>query len=681
MSCAAEPMVFRLLDGIVGWDPLDYTGLEGLDDIIDGVALARLSPNAIDPAQLLPWLPPARIAQGCGKCAWYLVTPVPSRLLRLECGVTPPPCSDPYPCNRAFVSIDCMPDLRDAVAVAARRHLVAVSDKGAHEVRIFGASGAELLAVIPMAEPGALAFSPHGGLYVAAGGTTTRVLHFSPAGDELGAWRAPFPVAGGLVDRMAFAKDGALWLVVAAPDKSLSLWRSPRDQSAFVRAEIRDLAKNFEPTTLVMASDRGFSLRDGVQGPTCCFDEYGHPIACPPPPPPIARAKQGQLLTLPIDSGRPRCRWHRVRLEANVPAGTSLSVAVATSESATPVSQGDATQETGWETFPAGVPHPTDWDAAPRSSLDYLIRQPPGRYLHLRLRLSGDGAATPVVHRIRIDLPRTTSLERLPPVYREEPRAEEFTERFLSLYDASIESLDEAIERFPALLDGGAAPEGVLPWLGSFLDVAFETSWTAERRRALLAATPALYRRRGTKQGLIAAIQKVLGVEPVIQELAFESAWGALSKTAQLGSVRLFGRARARFTLGSSALCKAPMRSFGDPALDPLTGSAWRLRVLIPGVGSPPQVMRERLTRLLDSQKPAHTVVTTRVGGTGFIVGSWSTAGVDTVLAPLPAPVLGGPKSNARLSRATVLWTRRGGARGRFSVGSTAAVGIHTLTN
>jgi hypothetical protein len=71
-------------------------------------------------------------------------------------------------------------------------------------------------------------------------------------------------------------------------------------------------------------------------------------------------------------------------------------------------------------------------------------------------------------------------------------------------------------------------------------------------------------------------------------------------------------------------------------------------------------------------------MVTTRVGGKGFVVGSWSSVGVDTVLAPLPAPVLGGPLGNARLSRATVLWTRRGGSRGSFSVGRKAAVGIHT---
>lgn len=681
MSCAAEPVIFRLLDGIVGWDPFDSTGLEGLDDSRDGVSLARLASNAVDPSMLLPYLPPARLAAGCGKCAWYLVTPRPSRLLRLACGVPPTPCEDPYPCAEAFVPVSCLADLDDGVAVAARRHYVAISDRGAGEVRIFGASGAELLAVIPISRPGALAFSPRGELFVATDEQPPRLLRFSLSGALLGSWPAPLPVATGTVDRLAFAKDCALWLVMAADVGSLSLWRATREAPEFVQADVRDLAAHFTATTLVLVSPEGFCLRDGPRGPTCCFDWYGRPTATLSAPPAIPRAKQGQLLTVPIDSGRPRCRWHRVRLEATVPSGTSLSVAVATAEDAAQPAQGDAPIETGWETFPAGIPHPADWDAAPRGSLDYLVRQPPGRYLHLRLRLNGDGASTPVVHRIRIDFPRSTSLEHLPPVYREEPRAEDFTERFLSLFDASVEEIDRAIERLPALFDGRAVPEGVLPWLGTFLDLAFESSWTADRRRSLLAAAPELYRRRGTKEGLVEAIRHVIGVEPVIEELAGQRAWGALSHSAQLGSVRLFGKARARFTLGASALCSAPMRSFGDPALDPLSGPAWRLRVLIPSIGPLAGDLRDRLTRLLDSQKPAHTIVSTRVGGSGFVVGSWSAAGVDTVLAPLPAPVLGGPSGNARLSRATVLWTRRGGARGTFSLGRTGAVGIHTVAN
>jgi phage tail-like protein len=679
MSCAAEPVIFRLLDGIVGWDPLDATGLEGLDDVRDGVSLARVSANAVDPSMLLPFLPPARLAPGCGKCAWYLITPKPSRLLRLECGVNAPPCEEPYPCCEAFVPIPCLPDPADGVAVAARRHYVAVGDRGAGEVRIFAASGVELLAVIPVGEPGALAFSPHGELFVATNTQPPHLLRFSFGGKRNGHWPAPLPLADGSVDRLAFANDGSLWIVMAAADGSLSLWRATHEAPTFVHADVRDLAANFTPTTLVLTGEEGFCLQDGPRGPRCCFDWYGHPVATVPPPPPVARARQGQLLTVPIDSGRPRCRWHRVRLEATVPPGTSLSIAVATAEDTGVAAQGDPAAEIGWETFPAGIPHPTDWDVAPLGSVDYLLRQPPGRYLHLRLRLTGDGAATPIVHRIRIDFPRSTSLEHLPPVYREDPRAEDFTERFLSLFDASIEQIDRAIERFPALLDGSSVPDGVLPWLGTFLDLAFESSWTAERRRALLAATPDLYRRRGTKDALVAAIRQVIGVDPVIEEVATQRAWGALASTAQLGSVRLFGRAKARLTLGVSPLCSAPMRSFGDPALDPLTAAAWRVRVLIPGVGPGAAGLRDRLTRLVESQKPAHTVVTTRIGGTGFIVGSWSSAGVDTVLAPLPAPVLGGVSGNVRLSRATVLWPRRGGDRGGFSIGETSGVGIHTV--
>src|SRR6185436_11776977 len=194
---------------------------------------------------------------------------------------------------------------------------------------------------------------------------------------------------------------------------------------------------------------------------------------------------------------------------------------------------------------------------------------PPGRYLFLCLRLLGDGRATPVVRRVRLDFPRVTSLDLLPSVYREDPRAEDFTERFLSLFDASIEDLDGLIDRFPALLDGAGVDERVLPWLGSFLDVAFEASWPVERRRAILQAVPRLYRLRGTAEGLAQAVELVFGVRPAIQELAAERRWGAVGRDGRLGAVRLFGRARSRFRLGASALSAAPLVAHGDPDRDP----------------------------------------------------------------------------------------------------------------
>src|SRR5262249_7687676 len=151
--------------------------------------------------------------------------------------------------------------------------------------------------------------------------------------------------------------------------------------------------------------------------------------------------------------------------------------------------------------------------------------------------------------------------ESLPPVYRETPEAEDFTERFLSLFDATIGDLDRAIERGPALLDIDGVPDELLAWLGAFLDIVLDPAWDPVRRRAILHAAPDLYRRRGTVAGLIETIRLVTGATPLIEEFPLERAWGAIGRETRLGAVRLFGRAHTRFRLDASRLCEATIRS------------------------------------------------------------------------------------------------------------------------
>jgi phage tail-like protein len=504
------------------------------------------------------------------------------------------------------------------------------------------------------------------------------ILRFDLIGETRGALSATAPEE---VERIAVGDDCTIWLVTRASDGSLKLWRAARDDKEFNKASIEDLAKAFKPNGLIAASDIGFCLEehrlDGLPV-TYCFSWYGRPIneseiKRPSPP---ARYTQGQLLTQAIDSGIPRCRWHRVRIEADVPPGTAVAITVATDETKDPPAQGYRNAEPSWQDFPAGTPHPGDWQSGINGSLDFLVDQPPGRYLFLRLRLTGDGKATPVVRRIRLDFPRVTSIEFLPPVYREQPEAEDFTERFLSLFDASIAELDRAIERAPALLDPEGVPDEVLSWLGSFLDVAVDPAWESGRLRSILRAVPELYRRRGTVAGLVQAIQLVFGVEPAIQELAAERNWGGLGNKTQLRAVRLFSRSRARIRLDGSALSTAPLRSFGDPDTDPLTAQSYRFRVLIPPSRLLAPAGRGRLERLVASQKPAHTVASIRVGGDGFVIGHWSAVGVDTVFGALPPPVLG---TNVRLRRMSVLWHGPRGPRTGITPGATAVVGVNTI--
>jgi phage tail-like protein len=328
----------------------------------------------------------------------------------------------------------------------------------------------------------------------------------------------------------------------------------------------------------------------------------------------------------------------------------------------------------------------TDWQTAPPGVTDFLVDQPPGRFLTLRLRLSGDGTSTPVVRRIRLDFPRVTSADLLPPAFRQDPAADDFTERFLSLFDASLAELDRVIERYPALLDPAGVPDRALPWLAGLLGLSFEAGWDARTRRALLAAAPMLYRRRGTPWALKEAVRIVFGVTPVLDELATDRRWAQIRRAVDstgpglpgpglpgLGAVRLFGRSSSRFRVGGSALGAAPLRAFGDPDSDPLTAHAYRFRVLLPAGSADENALR----RLVERQAPAHTVGSVRLGGVGFVVGTQSAVGVDTAFVPLPPPVLGGARP-LRLNRDGVLRPGPQGARHGVSVGVVSAVGVHT---
>ncbi|MGW0809033.1 phage tail protein [Nonomuraea sp. NPDC002799] len=675
MTCAPVVATFRLLDDVVGWDEdkAEVLNVAGFADPA-GVRLAFGGPSPDGPtrAQVLPWFPDPRLAPGCRACAWYLLAA--DRLLRRDpCSGTWHPVWEP---RRDHKSPDGRlagvsrrdpgsPDGRPAGvsrrdpgalhapgAVAARGHRVAVVDSG--RVLVWRNEGAQLIAVISVPGAGLVALAPDGQVLVSRDGRT-ELARFGPDGRSRGGIETGVP---GEIIGMRTGSDRTIWLLTEDHTR-LRIHRG-RPGRPFTEVRLEELAAALPPSTLVSAGEDGFCLRE--EGPdgdvTSCYDWAGEPRP-EPAPGPGQYAREGEFTTGLIDSGISRCRWHRVRVFADVPAGTAVSVAVV-------VSEDGRFAGTDWQTVPAGV-------------TDFLVDQPPGRYLTARVRLSGDTSGTPLLHRIRLDFPRTTSADLLPAAFRQDPAADDFTERFLSLFDATTAEIDRVIERYPALLDPAGVPDAALPWLAGLLGLSFEAGWDASTRRALIAAAPELYRRRGTPWALSEAIRVVFGVTPVIDELAGDRHWAQLRSTASpagargLGAVRLFGRSASRFRLGGSArgsvLGAAPLRAFGDPDTDPLTEHAHRFRVLLPAAAD-----EDAVRRLVQRQAPAHTAGTVRIGGAGFVVGARSTVGVDTAFVPLPPPVLGG----ARLNHDGVLRPGPRGARHGVSVGVVSAVGVHT---
>jgi phage tail-like protein len=636
MTCGPQQASFRLLDAYVGWDPADAAGLDGLDDP-SGLRLARIGgrPGRQD---LLPWFPDPRLAPGCRAGSWYLATP--STVLRRDSAGCPwLPVWPPH----------CAPAGRPVAVAAAGRWLAVAYRHG--PVRVWWREGEQAVTEVP-GSARVLALTARGDLYVSRAGTTD-LLHCRAGAPSFEVLHTGLP---GRIDGLRVGRDGRLW-ALTVDGSGPRIWVDGR------AASLDELADAFPPSALTSTWDGGFCL--GAH----CFDWDGAPLEGAPPVT-AAFVTGGDLATLPIDSGLSRCRWHRVALDADVPAGTAVRVAVAVSEEK--------------DTEPA----PGDWQQAPAGALDFLVDQPPGRYLLLRLWLGGDGTATPVVRRARLDFPRATSAELLPAAFRADPAADDFTERFLSLFDATLAGIDRVVERYPALLDVRGVPDAALPWLGGLLGLAFEGAWSERTRRALLEAAPELYRRRGTPWALREVVRIVAGVEPVVTELATERAWLRLGATrgasgshrvpgdGHLGSARLFGRSAARFRVGTSALSGAPVRGSGDPHADPLAAHAYRFRVTLPP-HAPTTVDDAALRRLVAAQAPAHTAGSVRRGGLGWVVGVWSAVGVDTAFTPLPAPVLG---RSVRLGRSSVLATSRRGAHRAMAVGERATVGVESVS-
>lgn len=267
---------------------------------------------------------------------------------------------------------------------------------------------------------------------------------------------------------------------------------------------------------------------------------------------------------LPIDSGSTQTVWHRLYLEAVLPANSGLRIFLAASDEATqpPLWPQDwfehrlgdrfapgvtpyadpSTQEDpespqarqipcgAWVSSPSELPyHPGLLPCAPEPNRSGLftvlvqragrqVRSLQGRYLWVRLELLGDGRSTPELAALRAYGSRFSYLNRyLPGLYHETQfgpdadapgpsTAADFLERFLDNFEGLLTPLEDRIANAYLLTDPRTVPEPGLDWLGSWIGLSLDVTYPPDRRRALLEATPALYRQRGTLNGLSQAL-------------------------------------------------------------------------------------------------------------------------------------------------------------------------------
>lgn len=244
-------------------------------------------------------------------------------------------------------------------------------------------------------------------------------------------------------------------------------------------------------------------------------------------------AKSVTFLTAIYDGAEPQCLWGRIRLDACIPAGASVTIEARAADDPAAI----AMLATAWIAQPALVLSPSGPElpgkraiaaiatdaTAGKGSWDLLLQNVTGRYAQLRITLSGDERVTPRLRALRLWYPRFSWVKRfLPGVYREDPVSASFLDRFLANFEGIETGIEDRIAGADALLDPRTVPAEMLDWLSSWYDVALDPSWDERRRRLFIAHAAGFFGWRGTIRGLLLALKLALDTNVTAQDFDLE---------------------------------------------------------------------------------------------------------------------------------------------------------------
>lgn len=267
--------------------------------------------------------------------------------------------------------------------------------------------------------------------------------------------------------------------------------------------------------------------------------------------------KAPHLVLAVMDSALHDCVWHRVILEGVLPPGCSVQVESRAADSVEALETEGAT----WWPQPAFVvrtrsdlpgrdlrPDERVWDLLLQEGSAFEPNRATGnrgRFLQLRLTIIGTSAATPMLRALRVYFPRFSYLEQyLPAVWRDDPVAARFTDRFLANVEGMFTDLEDWIAAAHLLLDPLTAPAEALPWLASWFQISLHPAWSTEKSRFFLQNISHYLRWRGTLRGVRAVVRLALA----------ERVTGALLDDEAIGEVRVIELFRLRRTPADTPL-------------------------------------------------------------------------------------------------------------------------------
>ncbi len=215
--------------------------------------------------------------------------------------------------------------------------------------------------------------------------------------------------------------------------------------------------------------------------------------------------------TAPIDSGENGFRWQRIVVDAVLPPDTSLRVYAYAADT---LQWKDGVPLDEWleRTEELTAPVLQEVFGAPRAECGDFYAGCAGRYLWLLFELAATGASSPSIRGMRVWFGGDHMTDYLPAIYRED----DFTRRFLSIFDSIYTDMDRAIDALPGRIDYENADEELLRCLASWVCV--EQDGTREELCQAIGSALGDYENRYTVEGVRRSIRRLTGREPILLE-------------------------------------------------------------------------------------------------------------------------------------------------------------------
>lgn len=394
-----------------------------------------------------------------------------------------------------------------------------------------------------------------------------------------------------------------------------------------------------------------------------------------------------------IDSGGEGFVWHRIYLDASLPKGSGIVVSLAAADSLADLGPGvglwqhHAFGQTGLATAPQGVwldranerpwiesPIPTSRQKDELGLFTCLIqsdgqamanRRVAGRYLRVRVRLTGNGAVSPRLFALRLWGPRFSYRDHYLPAFlqiEDGPGAEgsDFMDRYLALFESVLSPMEADIAWAARLANPATIPAEALDWLAAWIGLQPDSALGVDGQRRVIAHAARLAPWRGTLRGLNGALDiasdggvsagRIVVVEhfrmrrtlATILGRTFDTRFDPLTRgrgltaNSDLGPGFFLGaedeqRLFALFgqDLNQQALTETEAAGVFD-------GSALRLTVLVHDETNPERLAL--LQRVIRREVPAHVLADLRAAPGSLILGLTALLGVETRTAA-PPPV------------------------------------------